>query len=845
MSKNRQKEEKMKKVQTQKNNGSVKDVSLRIMLFAFAIPVLITLVIFIIRGVFPFGERSFLASDMYHQYMPFFSEFMHKLGMGDSLNFTYNVGIGSNFLALYVYYLASPLHWLGVLVPEKYLIEFLTYLVVVKIGLVGMSGCYYLQKHFGRKDFATCLFAIFYAMSGFMAAYNWNIMWLDCVILLPLIMLGLEKLVNESKGGMYCLMLGFCIFTNYYISIMICLFLVFYFGVLLLSAKKKWRACFDFAFYSVLAGGLACVLLVPEVCAILRTDFGAMEFPNSYKSYFSIIDMLARHCVAVSPEKGLDHWPNIYCGTFVFMMIPMYALNDKISIKKRFGMLGLAGFILYGFSANVPNFIWHGLNYPDSLPARQSFIYSFLLIVMSYEVYHTIKQADKKAILHGYLIAAGFLLLCEKFVDHEDFITGIQLITLLFVTAYAVLLYCYQNKKSSLAKGVILAFTVIVVVTEVTVNAVNTTYTTTNRTDYLKKQQAYKDLYQYTQENENSIYRIELFTRLTKNDGTLAGYPTATVFSSTLNSQVMNLYKRLGMRYSKVFYSFEGATPLTSALLNVNYMFGDSEEYENPLFCVEKTNDEVYLYKNQVTLPFGYVAPPNFDLPEDDKESAITVQNKMVRELLGGKELFAMQTANSKDDDVVFTAKEDGIYYAQMSNGGTSKLKIMGGSPNEVKIKDLKKSSIVYLGYLKEGQIITLSNDDTDDSTPKVSAGIYRLNEEALEQVIEKLSQNHLVVDNFGSDYINGHISMDEAGRVILSVPCEKGWQVLVNGESVEPSTFGDALVAFDFEPGEYEIAMKYIPEGKYLGMILSFISLLLFCAITFLKKSNKKHLRN
>lgn len=44
---------------------------------------------------------------MYHQYAPFFSEFRHKLLSGESLLYSWDVGMGVNFAALYAYYLAS------------------------------------------------------------------------------------------------------------------------------------------------------------------------------------------------------------------------------------------------------------------------------------------------------------------------------------------------------------------------------------------------------------------------------------------------------------------------------------------------------------------------------------------------------------------------------------------------------------------------------------------------------------------------------------------------------------------------------------------------------------------
>ena len=82
-------------------------------LLSFMIPIGIMMVLFVIKGIYPFGDRCFLSGDLYHQYMPFFSELLHKVRGGESLSFSFNVGIGSNFLALFVYYLASPFHWLA------------------------------------------------------------------------------------------------------------------------------------------------------------------------------------------------------------------------------------------------------------------------------------------------------------------------------------------------------------------------------------------------------------------------------------------------------------------------------------------------------------------------------------------------------------------------------------------------------------------------------------------------------------------------------------------------------------------------------------------------------------
>lgn len=828
----------MSKIKFDKRNGRG-----NLLFLSFLIPSAIMLLLFMVKRIYPFGDRSFLFADLYHQYMPFFSELLHKVRGGENLSFSFNVGIGSNFLALFVYYLASPLHIFSLLVPERHLIEFISYLIVLKVGFAGLTSYLYLWKHGSAQGkggmdapFGTLFFSCFYALSGFMAAYNYNIMWVDCVVLLPLVVLGLEMLVREGRWGLYCVSLALCIFTNYYISIMVCLFLVLYFLTLLATEGNFLRSVKLFVLFSLLAGGMAAVLLVPEVCAILQTDFGDMNFPKKVESYFSVLDMLARHCVCVYTERGLDHWPNIYCGSAALMLIPMYVMNQSIPLREKFCRLGLAGFMLLGFSTNILNFIWHGLNYPDSLPARQSFIYILLVLTMCHDAFRRMCETDKRQIFNGYLFAVGFLLFCEKFVDHEDFELGVKLLTLLFVTVYALFCHLYWTRRDAGVRRVVAIGALIVVVLECTVNTYVTSVGTVSRSAYLGQQEDYKALYDMTAEREEGFYRLEKFSRKTKNDGTLTGYPTASVFSSTLNSQVMDMYKRLGMRHSKVYYCFDGATALVSAMLNVNYMFGESENYENGLYALEGHNGDIYLYRNRATLPFGYVAPTGFDLPENENKG-ISLQNQMVRDMGVEGLLFIQEESVQAGDDVEFTAAEGGYYYAMLTASGTNKVDYIGGSTQEERFNDLKNGSILYLGYLEKDQSITLTNGNEEDETPKIFANVYRMDEEVLARTLERLSAQHMEEVSRESDYISGRITMREAGRLICSVPYEEGWKVLVNGEERKGVLFGGCLMAFDLEPGEYAFEMTYVPKGAGAGIWISAASLFCFGAAAALSK--------
>ena len=809
-----------------------------IYLLSFLIPTSIMFVLFIIKGIYPFGDRCFLSGDLYHQYMPFFSELLHKVRGGESLSFSFNVGIGSNFLALFVYYLASPFHWLAFLLPEKYLIEFIGYLIVFKTGLCGLTAGVYFCRHFRTDSPAVILFSLFYSFNGFMMAYNYNIMWVDCVWLLPLIVLGLEQLVKEGKYALYCISLSLSILTNYYLSIMICIFLVLYFAVLFVNEKKyRLRSIGRFACFSLLAGLMASVLLVPEVCAILQTDFGDMDFPKKIETYFSVLDVLARHCVCVSSERGLDHWPNIFCGSAVLMLVPMYVMNAKISVREKFTRLALIGLLLLSFSVNILDFIWHGLNYPDSLPARQSYIYCFLVLTICYHAFHQVKEVDKQQIVTAFCMGIAFVLFVQKFVDHDDFQLGVKLATIAFLAVYGILLFLYRTRERRFVLGTLFAVALAVAVVECGVDAINSSLGTVSRSAYLGQQEDYRSLFEMTKERESGLYRVEKFTRKTKNDGTLTGYPTASVFSSTMNSYVMDLYTRWGMRHSKVYYGFDGATALTQSLLNVNYMFGESDDYENELFTKIAQSGDIRLYECNVSLPFGYVAPVGYDLPESTKKTGIVLQNEMVQDLGIEGELFVKKATYNSTESASFTPAKSGIYYAQLTTSGTKKIKYTGGAVGEETFGDLKSNSILYLGYLETEDSIVLTNGDDKDTTPKFSIVIYRMEDSVLQQAIELLSARHFETASVESDFISGTISLDTPGRVIFSVPYEDGWDVKINGKSTVGEKFGGVLMAFDLEPGEYQIEMKNRPKGATIGAILSAGGILLFVSVILLHR--------
>ena len=410
-------------------------------LLSFLLPLVTMLIIFIGKGIFPFGQESFLRTDLYHQYAPFLREFQAKLQSFSSLHYSFNIGLGVNFTSLLAYYLASPLNFFVILFPKGLVVEYISYLIIIKISLSGMTASIYLRKHFQKNGLFSVLFSMIYALSGFVAAYSWNVMWLDCIFLFPLILLGLEELMDEGKGTLYTVSLALAILSNYYISIMICLFLILYFLSRLFYAaisdvRELGKQIGHFALYSLLAGIMAGILLLPAVFALRMTASASISFPKTFTQYFTIIDMMARLFPFVETEQGLKHWPNIYAGTLSLFILPLYFKNPAIQKKKKVIYAAFMLFFFLSFSINALNFIWHGFHYPNSLPARQSFIFVFLLIIQGAEWFLKRKTSSKKDLSFALFLSFSFVILCQKLITEEAFHWSVFYLTLLFLVRF-------------------------------------------------------------------------------------------------------------------------------------------------------------------------------------------------------------------------------------------------------------------------------------------------------------------------------------------------------------------------------------------------------------------------
>ena len=201
----------------------------RFLLTAFVLPALIMWMIYIAMEVYPFGTSSVLVLDLNGQYVYFFEDLRKKVLEGGSFLYTWTRSMGGEFMGIFAYYLASPFSFLIALFPENHITEGLLLIILLKTGSMGASMAYYLNESRPTKKLNILIFSTCYALSSYAVVMANNTMWIDNLILLPLVALGIERLITKKQFKLFVFSLSMALLTSFYIGYMTCIFVAIYF----------------------------------------------------------------------------------------------------------------------------------------------------------------------------------------------------------------------------------------------------------------------------------------------------------------------------------------------------------------------------------------------------------------------------------------------------------------------------------------------------------------------------------------------------------------------------------------------------------------------------------------
>ena len=880
--------------------------SIAIHVFAFIVPFLLMLIAFANVKMFPFGNRQIMIVDSWHQYFPFLKELHVKFldiiqgnASVSSLLYSWNIGSGVNFLVLMSYYASTPLYLFSVFFPPEYLREFMMIATIVKISCSGLFFSIYLRGVYKKCDFVTLGFSVLYALSAYAVGYYWCLMWLEGMALLPLIILGLNNLVDRGKYRLYVISLALTAISNYYVAFLASVFVAFYYIVLYFSknrtapeAKKiiKIITCVKKTLqalgFSVLGVGLAGFILLPTYMGI-RLIANATPSPiRTLMSENTLFEIFTNLLTNTTPaiRAGL---PNIACGLITVILAILFFTNSKIKLREKIANGSMLMFLSLSFIINYLNYYWHAMHFPNEIPYRQAFVFSFLLLTVAYKAFSEFDALNTKTI--GILGICLFIYLVfseQLFKDGGRFDFKVFYLNIALLAIYMGIMMLYKYKKITMRYFAV--FLMFVMFTEGAISAVKgvTTTTTTDRDYYMPAFEEVQNVINYVRNNDEELfYRLELcrYDSASKhrgwwtcNDPALYGYRGISQFSSMANANFTKMYETLGIAASPIAnrYLYVPASPVFNMIMSLKYIMTRNDTLYSvtfdEIYDYELDNENIILYENKYWLPLGFMVDNQIWDWDKSSTNIFIVQNDFMKMATGmnGNVFRSIYPEESQNINIEEIRSEYGVYtyrnidasrkgeinHTYVSDKNQQVYMYIKSARNDKALVRVNKGRIysyeirrgmtIDCGYLWEGDEITVSIEAEAGDSGSFYIFVVGFEENIFKQGYEKLNSQVLELTSFTDTNIKGKVSVSEDGVLFTSIPYEKGWYAKVNGVKTEINSIDDAFVTLDLEAGEYEIEFYYITDGLTIGSLITGICLFILIGLYVIEKiylKNKK----
>ncbi len=815
-------------------------------ILSFIIPMFIFLLACAFSKIYPFGDKYIVAYDGSAQYPGFTNILMNVLKGKQSLFYTFKGGLGYNFYATAIYYLFNPTNLLAIFFDSSNTMIFYELIIFLRIGLCGLTMSIYLRNK-EKLSKGRLLFSIAYALMAYNVVYFYNFMYFDTVVLLPLVILGLDKLIEGKSSKTYIIFLTLSIISNYYIGSMVCIFSLLYFiyKYIIIDKNKRKGIIKKFIISSLLSGLMSAFVLIPEFFELMRgkVDLYKDDYTVYNKWSMDFLSSFYRLSIASYTNRDqIEGAPNIYCSLLVLVYTILFFFNKKYSKKERIATLIFICFFLLCFSFNFLDYAWQFFQKPCWYPNRYSFVFSFLLIITAYKAYNnkeTIIINNK--LLYVILISLILIIMGAAFYEKiykNDFAKYLFLaLSIICIVEY---MFSYKIKLLPFLITVIFIF-------EVSAN----TLLAVKEISFAKKASTYDETFNeisnsfnYIEEIDpikNNFYRSDSQAWTNINNPGTYNYNGLMVFDSVRNGSLMHFLEY----YAKYIVSDECSTrfnalnPVYTSLLGFKYFVsGNIENY------YENINDNLKykVYKNNEYLSLGFMVNNEFkNIILQEKapyENTNEIVNKSLNKELNvvKKDYYSYIETYKEDDKYIYYDKETGGYV--MFDGIPDKDYFVFPNPNH----DNATSNFMYINdehdiyynnfsayLLKKGQKYAMRFVTNEEKTNKDRLFIYLMDVNAYKSWIEEMRKNQLEIITYEKDnYIKGKVNVTKDKTTLFtSIPYDDGWKVYVDGKRVKYDKLLTAFIGLDLTEGEHIIEFKYIPKGLILGSIISFISLI------------------
>ncbi|MCL2544589.1 MAG: YfhO family protein [Clostridia bacterium] len=845
---------------------------------AFVLPVLVLLIVYRFLRIYPFGENSVLFTDLRWQYISFLSYYRKTILDGGSLLYTFSKNLGGDMIGLGAYYLSSPLNLLLLPLDTARLPLAVMGLQLMRIGLCGLTMHVFLNREGAR--WSSLLFSSAYALMAYTIVHSPHILWMDAVILLPIVVLGIEKLYHKRSPFVYIVSLGLAIIANYYTGFMLCLFSALYFCYLLFFGdpppapkRKRFSSIIRFGWASLLAGGLSAFVTLPLLHSLQggKAVFSLDALRNAFSPNFHLFDLFSKFYIGSYSGHQMEYGlPNVYGGMLVLLFCIVFFVNGELPLRKRLGS-GLLVFILCAsFYVGAFNQVWHGFASPTGFPYRYSFLFSFLLISVAFQGYkHTRPAQFFKLCIPIFVVILLVSALVERFqYAHLNWVKIYA--SVLFLVMIIVVLYATHPKRKKTRIAALLCICLLDLGANAYLSLSWADYA--NHDEYAGFVQANEPIVDAIQSGDSSLYRMEKTYQYSHNDAMLLRYRGLSHFSSSEKRSVKAFMGKMGFsNIAHWAYYDRGSTVSVDSLLGVKYLL-TKEETAKPYTPLWQQGD-TRVYQNPYALPLGFLVHENALTVDMDEENVFALQNNLWAAMVGepGGQLFhpaqiedvALTNLSTKayeggvryfkqdkeqDASIVYSirvTREDPLYAYLLSDiPMQAELFVNGRSLGAY--FDIYRWDIVDLGNHDGDALIDFTILLGEDDVYISDSLFYYQDMGVFADTVDALSACAYRIDRHTDARIEGTIVNPGEKKIMLTtIPYDEGWSIRINERPVPAIKVFGALLAFEAPEGEHRAVLEYVPPYLYAGLAITALSFGILIVLMIIGSFTRRKGRN
>ena len=408
---------------------------------AMGVTFLVMLLLMVKFGIEPFGDCSLAAADCKIQYLDFFNYYKDLLKGKNSIEYTLTKGLGGNAIGLFSYYLASPLNLVMLFFDGAQANTAIDLLINLKLCLSAAAFAWFLQARLYDRlaPFMTILLSAGYGVSFYSFANGCNLMWLDGMILLPLMLLGTHHVVMRRSLAPLAVPTALSVLANWYTGGINCLFCILWLAFEFLvsesdpetgpavpasnvrgAGKSGPAGRIERFLGAVLRFGAAMALGILISAAIFLPTVAVMQqgrgsgfnpdlMANTMKG--NLLNTISQYRIG---GESTEEYVCLYCGSLAAIGTLAFFLSRRIRIRSKIIAGALLVVTLLAYYWQPLYFAFSLFKKVDSYHSRYGYIGSLVLLFLSaMYLQHVVpagEAAEEERAVNGELKKAECLL---------------------------------------------------------------------------------------------------------------------------------------------------------------------------------------------------------------------------------------------------------------------------------------------------------------------------------------------------------------------------------------------------------------------------------------------------